>query len=91
MSYQTINLTLNVPDLAEAETAAAARARQCNPGGSWICWSPTRGCGKGVMTCFGTSYTDTKLEAAGKVASGELESLQEELAAVLSKYVTRGE
>lgn len=84
MSYQTVNLAMNLAG------GAAALAAECNPGGSTICWSPTRGCGRRPMTCVTTSTSPAALEMNAAVASDELENLQDELAAVINKFVSAG-
>jgi hypothetical protein len=84
MDYRTVNLainlagrTFNLPDIAE-----------CNPGGSTICWSPTKGCGSGGMTCVGTSTKLEMMEVMVSLPPNELENLQRELTALLGKYAS---
>lgn len=81
MENQAVHLAFN---LANRETATG----ECNPGGSWICWSPTRGCKPGgPMTCFGTSTKPKAIEAMVSIpAGGELEGLHKELAEIVAKY-----
>ena len=80
MEHRTVNLALNLsgstPDPAE-----------CNPGGSYICWHPTRGCGKGgTMTCFGTSMKAIELAMTVSVPEDGLGSLQAELLELVKKH-----
>lgn len=85
MAYERSNLTLNVGGRDEATLAEDT----CNPGGSWICWSPTKGCGTDPpMTCFGTSTSPKAMMMQVDIPQGEMESLQTELAKVLAKYTS---
>jgi hypothetical protein len=85
MDYRTVNLAIN---LAGRTLNPGGDLAECNPGGSTICWSPTKGCGSGGMTCVGTSSKLEMIEVAVSLPPNELEKLQKELTALISKYAT---
>jgi hypothetical protein len=83
MDYRTVNLAINLTGRA---INALDDIAECNPGGSTICWSPTKGCGSGGMTCVGTSSKLEMLEVMVSLPPDELVKLQEELTALIGKY-----
>ena len=83
MDYRTVNLAIN---LAGRAINPLDTQSECNPGGSTICWSPTKGCGSGGMTCVGTSTKLEMMEVLVSLPPDELEKLQAELTAVLRKF-----
>ena len=68
---------------------------KCNPGGSYICDTPTKGCAKGVVetTCIGTSCPKGNsvnfvagLTAEVHINETERNDLQSELAIIIAKF-----
>ena len=82
MDYRTVNLAINLAGRSVGDLA------ECNPGGSTSCWSPTKGCGSGGMTCVGTSSKLEMIEVSVSLPPNELQKLQKELTALISKYAT---
>lgn len=87
MDYRTVNLAMNLTGRALNPTGGTS---ECNPGGSTICWTPTKGCGTGSMTCVGTSTSLEMLEVTVSLPANELESLQKELVALVGRHATSG-
>lgn len=83
MDYRTVNLALN---LSGRSFNLGAEDSECNPGGSTICWSPTKGCGSGGMTCVGTSSKMEMMEVMVSLPPDELQKLQKELTSLISKF-----
>ncbi len=81
MEYERFNLALNLNG-----GAGIGQLAECNPGGSTICWTPTKGCGSGAMTCVGTSTSLTSMEVQVSLPPDERENLQREMAELLKKY-----
>ena len=84
MDYQTVNLALN---LAGRPLNPFGTLAECNPGGSTICWTPTKGCGTGAMTCVGTSTKKEGLDVQISLPPDGLEKLQKELQELIGRYV----
>jgi len=85
MDYRTVNLAINLAGRALDPGGES----ECNPGGSTICWSPTKGCGSGGMTCVGTSSKLEMLEVMVSLPPNELERFQQELGTLVSKYTKK--
>lgn len=85
MEYRTVNLAINLAGRA----GPGSDLMECNPGGSTICWTPTRGCGSGGMTCVGTSSKLEMLEVMVSLPPNELEMFQKELAALVARFVKK--
>ena len=85
MAFQTFNLSMNLG----AGIGEFGKLSECNPGGSTICWTPTRGCAAAGMTCVGTSTSFTASEVQVSLPADELESLQKELTEVVQRFVAR--
>lgn len=83
MEYVTTNLAIN---LAGRFLNLPGSNEECNPGGSTICWSPTKGCGSGGMTCVGTSSKLEMIEVAISLPPDELAKFQEELSALVARF-----
>lgn len=83
MDFRTVNLAMNLSGRAINPLDLNS---ECNPGGSTICWSPTKGCGTGSMTCVGTSTKLEMLEVMVSLPPDDLEALQRELTALVSKF-----
>jgi hypothetical protein len=86
MAYETFRLAMNLA----GHVLPADDLAECNPGGSTICWSPTKGCGSGGMTCVGTSTKLEMLEVMVSLPSPEdLTRLKEELTQLIQKFAGR--
>ena len=83
MDYRTVNLAIN---LSGRTLNPGNELAECNPGGSTICWTPTRGCGSGGMTCVGTSSKLEMMEVMVSLPPNDLERLQKELATLIAKH-----
>jgi hypothetical protein len=86
MPYRTVNLAINLTGHALNPVEPA----ECNPGGSTICDTGTKGCGSGGMTCVGTSSKLEMIEMMVSIPPDELGRLQAELVAVLKKFASSG-
>ena len=87
MDYRTVNLAINLS--GRARSAIEDDRSECNPGGSTICWSPTKGCGSGGMTCVGTSSKMEMLEVMVSLPPDELERFQKDLGSLVAKFTKR--
>jgi hypothetical protein len=86
MDHRMGNLSINMA----GQRMQAADDPVCNPGGSWICWTPTQGCGTDPpMTCFGTSTQLEKLDVMVSLPPDQLAALHTELADFVTKFVAR--
>lgn len=91
MRFATVNLALNIGGLREV----GGDASECNPGGSYICTTGTKGCDAG-LTCVGTSSKmgcdaqstdiDFGFDARILVEREELAALQEQLQRVVMEF-----
>lgn len=87
MRYDLSDLILNLNAGALADRLGPRS--ECNPGGSTICWSPTKGCGSGGMTCVTTSTSFETIEMQVSLPPDELQALQAEIAEVVQKFAGR--
>lgn len=83
MDFRTVNLAMNLSGRPLDLNA------ECNPGGSTICWTPTKGCGSGGMTCVTTSTKLEMMEVTVSLPPDAIEELQRELSAVVAKFASR--
>lgn len=80
--FTNVHLALNMADLGGAS--------ECNPGGSYICTTGTKGCDAG-LTCVGTSSTAgirdfTIFEANLSIEPSQFERLSKELQRVVKEF-----
>ena len=87
MQYDVSDLILNLNARALADRFGPKA--ECNPGGSTICWTPTKGCGSGGMTCVTTSTKLESIEVQVSLPPNEMEALQAEIAEVVQKFAAR--
>ena len=87
--FTTVNLALNIG-------IPGGNQSDCNPGGSTICTTGTKGCDAG-LTCVGTSTSfgcfggsDLGLDSRFILEERELKSLQVELQRVVSQFASKG-
>jgi hypothetical protein len=82
-NFKAVNLSIN---LSAKGGSRGPKILECNPGGSSICWHPTRGCGGIQMTCAGTS---SKLTTIAAVEGVEFNKLRTALRGIARKALMK--
>lgn len=89
MDHRTVHLAINLAGHAATAFNPGGNVSECNSGGSTWCYSPTRGCGGGGATCFGTSSKLESIEAMVSLPADRLEVFQKELQALVARMASK--